>query len=72
MVFQWFQIDGKKINNARYADDTTIIASTDEFVRKYFEDSVNESDAFNMKINSKKTKAMVISRGGQTSAYQIR
>ena len=44
MVFQWFQIDGKKINNARYADDTTIIASTDEFVRKYFEDSVNESD----------------------------
>ena len=55
-------VGGRPINNIRYADDTTLMATTEEKGRNQFEDLVRESEQFNMKINTKKTKVMCVSR----------
>jgi len=46
----------------RYADDTILLASTQERIRKFFKDSVQESARYNMYINARKSKIMVVSR----------
>ena len=46
----------------RYADDTTLLASTQERIRKFFKDMVQESARYNMYINAQKSKIMVVSR----------
>ena len=51
-------IGGKRITNLRYANDTTLLASTQE-IRKFFKDLVQESACYNMYINAQK------SNGGQ-------
>ena len=43
-------------------DDTTLLASTQERIRKFFEDLVQESARYNMYINAQKSKIMVVSR----------
>ena len=58
-------VGGRRISNLRYADDTTIVGHTEDSAKKYFADLVEESAHSNMKINAKKTKAMVISRGAE-------
>ena len=46
----------------RYADDTTLLASTQERIKKFFKDLVQESACYNMYINAQKSKIMVVSR----------
>ena len=41
-------IGGRRITNLRYADDTTLLASTQERIRKFFKDLVQESARYNM------------------------
>jgi len=55
-------IGGRRITNLRYADDTTLLASTQERIRKFFKDLVQESARYNMNINVQKSKIMVVSR----------
>ena len=55
-------IGGRRITNLRYADDTTLLASTQERIRKFFKDLVQESARYNMYINAQKSKIMVVSR----------
>ena len=43
-------------------DDTTLLASTQERIRKFFKDLVQESARYNMYINAQKYKIMVVSR----------
>ena len=52
-------IGGININNLRYADDTVLLAESQEDLQKIV-DKVNAvGKQFNMKMNSKKTKTMV-------------
>jgi len=48
-------------------DDTTLLASTQERIRKFFEDLVQERACYNMYINAQKSKIMVVSRHGNIS-----
>jgi len=53
---------GKRLTNLRYAADTTLLASTQEKAKKIFKNLILESAQYNMQINVKKTKAMVVTR----------
>ena len=48
-------------------DDATLLASTQERIRKFFEDLVQERACYNMYINAQKSKIMVVSRHGNIS-----
>jgi len=49
---------------------TTLLASTQERIRKFFKDLVQESARYNMYINAQKSKIMVVSR--QDNIYKDR
>jgi len=55
-------IGGRRITNLRYTDDTTLLASTQERIRKFFKDLVQESVRYNMYVNAQKSKTMVVTR----------
>ena len=55
-------IGGRRITNLRYADVTTLLASIQERIRKFFKDLVQESARYNSYINAQKSKTMVVSR----------
>ena len=61
---------GRQITNLRYADDTTLLASTQERIRKFFKDLVQESECYNMYINAQKSKIMVVSRQDNISVQE--
>ena len=48
--------------NLRYAEDTTLLASTQEKAKEIFKDLILESAQYNMQKNVKKTKAMVVTQ----------
>ena len=53
---------GININNFRYADDTVLLAESEEGLQVIM-DEVNESGKkYNMKMNAKKTKTMIITK----------
>ena len=52
----------RRITNLRYADDTALLASTQERIKKFFKNLVQESARYNMYINAQKSKIMVVSR----------
>ena len=55
-------IGGTQLNNLRYADDTVLLGNSEENLQNMM-NNVNEvGKLYNMKMNAKKTKAMVISR----------
>jgi len=49
-------IGGRRLTNLRYADDTTLLASTQENANKIFKDLILESAQYNMQINVKTRK----------------
>ena len=52
------KIAGKNINNLRYADDTTLMAESEEELRSLLMNIKEEIDKFGLKLNIKKTKIM--------------
>ena len=59
-------VNGVNLNNIRYADDTMLVATTDEVLQNLL-DVVNEKGRkFNMEMNVQKTKVLVISRDQNT------
>ena len=65
-------IEGTQINNLRYADDTVLLADSEENLQNMM-DKVNEvGQLYNMKMNAKKTKAMAISRNEHKPKFNIR
>jgi len=56
------KVNGKFINNIRYADDTTIIADSIEDLQHLMNKINLHSKEFGLNINSKKTKFMIISK----------
>lgn len=56
------KINGQVVNNLRYADDTVIIADSQEALQRLIDKINNEGERLGLKINSDKTKVMIISR----------
>ena len=52
------KIDGRNINNLRYADDTTLMAEIEEELRSLVMNVKEESEKVGLKLNIQKTKIM--------------
>ena len=54
----WIKIAGKNINNLRYADDTTLMAESEEELKSLLMKVKEESEKVGLKLNIQKTKIM--------------
>ena len=52
------KISGKDINNLRYADDTTLMAESEEELKRLLMKVKEESEKVGLKLNIQKTKIM--------------
>ena len=52
------KIAGRNINNLRYADDTTLMADSEEKLKNLLMKVKEESEKFGLKLNIQKTKIM--------------
>lgn len=55
-------INGVLINNLRYADDTVLLADTSEGLQRLIEKVAEICENYNMRLNTNKTKVMIISK----------
>ena len=55
------KIDGRNINNLRYADDTTLTAESEEELKNLLVKVKEESEKVGLKLNIQKTKIMASS-----------
>ena len=50
------KIAGRNINNLRYADDTTLMAETEEKLKSFLVKVKEESEKADLKLNSQKNR----------------
>ena len=62
------QIAGRNINNLRYADDTTLMAESEEELKSLLIRVKEESEKVGLKLNIQKTKIVV---SGPIPSWQI-
>ena len=62
------KIDGRNINNLRYADDTTLMAESEEELKSLLMNVKEESEKVGLKLNIQKTKMMA---SGPITSWQI-
>ena len=62
------KIAGRNINNLRYADDTTLMAESEEELKSLLRKVKEESEKVGLKLNVQKTKIMV---SGPITSWQI-
>ena len=62
------KIAGRNINNLRYADDTTLMAESEEEVKSLLMKVKEESEKVGLKLNFQKTKLMA---SGPVASKQI-
>ena len=62
------KIAGRNINNFRYADDTTLIAESEEELKSLLMKVKEESEKVGLKLNIQKTKIMA---SGPIASWQI-
>ena len=62
------KIAGRNINNLRYADDTTLMAETEEELKSLLMKMKDESEKVFLKLNIQKTKIM---ESGPITSWQI-
>ena len=60
-AYTGFQIAGRNINNLRYADDTTLMAESEEELKRLLIEGKEESEKVGLKLNTQKTKIMASS-----------
>ena len=60
--------DGRNINNLRYADDTTLMAESEEDLNSLLMKVKEESEKVGLKLNIQKTKIMA---SGPITSWQI-
>ena len=53
------KIDGRNINNLRYADDTTLMAESEEKLKSLLMNVKEESEKVALKLNIQKIKIML-------------
>ena len=56
------KINGENINNIRYADDTVLIADSEENLQRLLDITIEKSVEMGLTLNVKKTECMVISK----------
>ena len=56
------KIAGRNVNNLRYADDTTLMAESEEELKRLLMKVKEESEKVGLKLNIKKTKIMASGR----------
>src|SRR5574337_840416 len=62
------KIAGRNINNLRYADDTTLMAESEEELKSFLMKVKKESEKVGLKLNIQKMKIMV---SGSITSWQI-
>ena len=62
------KIAGRNINNLRYADDTTLMAESEEELKSFLMKVKEESEKVGLKLNIQKTNIMA---SGPTTSWQI-
>ena len=62
------KIAGRNINNLRYADDTTLMAETEEELKSLLMEVIEESEIVGLKLNIQKTKIMA---SGPNTSWEI-
>ena len=62
------KIAWRNINNLRYADDTTLMAESEEELKSFLMKVKKESEKFGLKLNIQKTKIMA---SGPITSWQI-
>ena len=62
------KIAGRNINNLRYADDTTLMAESEEELKILFMKVKEESEKADLKLNIQKTKIMA---SGPITSWEI-
>ena len=62
------KIDGRNINNLRYADDTTLMAESEEDLKSLLMKVKEESEKVALKLNIQKLKIM---SSGPITSWQI-
>ena len=62
------KIAGRNINNLRYADDTTLMAESEEELKSLLMKVKEESEKADFKLNIKKTRIMA---SGPITSWQI-
>ena len=62
------KIDRRKTNNLRYADDTTLMAESEEALKNLLMKVKEESEKVGLKLNIQKTKIMA---SGPTTSWEI-
>ena len=53
----WIKVSGRNINNLRYADDTTLMAESEEELNSLLMKVKEESEKVGLKLNIQKTKS---------------
>ena len=64
----WIKVPGRNINNLRYADDTTLMAQSEEELKNLLMKVKEESEKVGLKLNIQKTKIMA---SGPITSWQI-
>ena len=62
------KISGRNINNLRYAEDTTLMAESEEYLKSLLMKVKEESEKVGLKLNIQKTKIMA---SGPITSWQI-
>ena len=62
------KVDGRNIDNLRYADDTTIMAESEEELKILLMKAKEESEKVGIKLNIQKTKIMA---SGPITSWEI-
>ena len=62
------KISGRNINNLRYADDTTLMAESEEELKSFLMKVKEESEKVGLKLNIQKTKIMA---SGPITSWEI-
>ena len=62
------KIAGRNINNLRYADDTTLMAESEEELKSHLMKVKEESEKVHLKLNVQKTKITV---SGPITSWQM-
>ena len=62
------KIAGRNINNLRYADDTTLMAESEEELKRLLVKVKEESEKVDLKLNIQKTKIMA---SGPITSWEI-
>ena len=62
------KIAGRNINNLRYADDTTLMAESEEELKSFLKKVKEASEKVGLKFNTQKTKIMA---SGPITSWEI-